>query len=153
MLYELRPPLLDTVGLKGALLELQKQWTTNHSSISLEYNLSGELDTLDEETSTTLYRIIQESLNNICIHSKAITAQLNISRETDAVSAVDMLVLRVQDNGKGFDTQQMSPGIGIVGMRERAVAVGGKFMVHSLPNDGTEIMLNCQLREIRRHYA
>lgn len=139
MLYELRPPLLDAVGLKGALLELKKQWVTNHNNISLEYNLMGEFDTLDEEITITLYRIIQESLNNICTHSNATIAQLDLRRETDADSAADALILKVRDNGKGYDTQQMSPGIGILGMRERAVAAGGEFSVRSLPNDGTEI--------------
>ena len=147
ILYELRPPLLDTFGLKGALHELTKQWCKSHTHIALEYNLEGELENLGDDITITLYRIIQESLNNVCSHSNATAAQLNLSIETDAASADDSLVLRVRDNGKGFDTQKTSPGIGLVGMRERALAAGGEFTVRSLPNDGTEIYAKLPIKK------
>jgi PAS domain S-box-containing protein len=147
MLFELRPPLLDTFGLKDALLELKEQWRLNHPGISLEYKLEGELDKLDEVTNITVYRIIQESLNNVISHAEATRVQLFLSRETDADSAVDTLTLRVKDNGKGYDKHQASGGIGMLGMRERAVAINGNFAVRSSPDDGTEIYVTLPVKK------
>lgn len=150
MLHELRPPLLDTLGLKDALLELKKQWCSNHADIPLEFSVEGELTNLGEQLNITVYRIVQESLNNICSHSDATSAEVYVSRDTDRTCAVDMLVLNVKDNGKGYDTNQKNSGIGLLGMRERAISVGGHFTVNSSPNNGAQIHVRLPILENKK---
>jgi PAS domain S-box-containing protein len=153
MLHELRPPLLDTLGLKDALLELKKQWCSHHVYISLEFRVEGDLTKLGEQLNITIYRIIQESLNNICSHSDATSAEVCLRRETGKTSAVDMLVLNVKDNGKGYDTNQANPGIGLLGMRERAISAGGKFTVNSSPNNGTQIHASLPIPKNEKNFS
>lgn len=139
MLHKLRPELLDTLGLPDALQELRKQWCSHHSHIILELKLEGDLIVLDESLNIAVFRIIQEGLNNICSHSEATWAQISLCRETFANSAAEYLLLKIEDNGKGYDTNQKLTGLGILGMRERVIAMNGTLSVRSACNEGTEI--------------
>jgi len=145
MLYQLRPALLDTLGLADALHELKKHWCAHHSHITLDLKLTGSLNKLGEPINTTLFRIVQEALNNICSHAHATQAQVLLSREAGMTSADDCLLLQVEDNGKGYDLEQSSSGLGLLGMRERTIAAGGEFTVHSKPNQGTQIHVKLPL--------
>jgi signal transduction histidine kinase len=86
--------------------------------------------TLSTELSTALYRIVQESLTNICKYGNAKTVQIDLHR------TLSTHVLSVQDDGKGFDINQNTTGFGIQGMRERTLALGGTFQVRSQPGAG-----------------
>lgn len=146
MLHRLRPLLLDTLGLPDALSELKKQWCSRHSQITLELNLEGELKMLDEQYSITIFRLIQEGLNNVYKHSEASWTQISLSRETTTNSADDFLLLKIEDNGKGYDANQQFTGLGLVGMRERVIALDGRMMVHSAPTEGTKINIRLPIK-------
>ena len=139
MLHKLRPMLLDTLGLIDALLELKRQWSTHHPQIILEFKVNGELDKLHESINIAIFRIIQEGLNNIYNHSEATWAQINLSRESDLECMGDCLLLTIEDNGKGYNINQQFRGLGLLGMRERVIAMGGTLSVRSACNEGTEI--------------
>ncbi|PXW85457.1 two-component system sensor histidine kinase UhpB [Nitrosomonas sp. Nm84] len=146
MLHRLRPPLLDTLGLPDALSELKKQWCSRHSQVTLELKLAGKLATLDEQYNITIFRLIQEGLNNIYKHSEATWTQISLSRETIENSADDFLLLKIEDNGKGYDTNQQFTGLGLVGMRERVIALDGRMTVRSTLNEGTEISIRLPIK-------
>lgn len=146
MLHRLRPPLLDTLGLPDALSELKKQWCSRHSKIALELKLEDKLAALDEQYNITIFRLIQEGLNNIYKHSEATWTQISLSRETTENSADDFLLLKIEDNGKGYDTNQQFTGLGLVGMRERVIALDGRMTVRSAPNEGTEINIRLPIK-------
>jgi len=139
MLHQLRPALMDALGLPNALLELRKQWCSNHQYIVLELQLQGELTMFDEQLNIAVFRLVQESLNNICNHSEANWAQISLVREAIENSPVDYLYLNIEDNGKGYDVNQQYTGLGLLGMRERVIAMNGTLSVRSACNEGTEI--------------
>mgnify|MGYP003387278039 CR=1 FL=1 len=138
-LHKLRPVLLDTLGLSEALFELKKQWCSHHPQTILEFRLECDLTNLSEPLNIAVFRLIQECLNNICSHSEATWAQISLCLETVENSAVDFLLLNIEDNGKGYDTNQKYIGLGLLGMRERVIAMDGTLSVRSAHNEGTEI--------------
>ncbi len=145
MLHQLRPALLDTLGLVDALLELKRQWRTYHTDITLEFKFEGDLVALGESVNITIYRIVQEALNNICRHANATRALVILRRKTRASATAKSLFLTVEDNGKGYDFGKKSKGFGLLGMRERTIAADGKFTIRNAPNGGTQIYVNLPL--------
>lgn len=150
MLNQLRPVLLDTLGLEDALLELKEHWVTHNPKLALELQFEGKLDKLHEHINITIFRIVQEALNNIRNHAEASRVLIHLNRNTGATAADDILSLSIEDNGKGYDTNQKPKGLGLLGMRERAIAAGGKFSVHSMPNHGTQIYVKLPLDSSNR---
>ena len=147
LLHQLRPALLDMLGLADSLRELKKQWCSHHPETSCELVLEGEFEGLSETINITVYRIVQEALNNIASHAHASRAQLRLSRKRDETAAIDTLLLSVEDNGKGYNPEQQSGGLGLLGMRERAIAAGGEFTSRSAPGHGTHIDVRLPLKQ------
>ncbi|PAX52739.1 sensor histidine kinase, partial [Brunnivagina elsteri] len=85
-----------------------------------------------------IYRIIQESLTNICKHSSATEVKIQIQIETN-------LMLIIQDNGKGFKINQNTTGFGLQSMCDRALAVGGNLNIETTPNGGCKIIVTVPL--------
>jgi signal transduction histidine kinase len=85
------------------------------------------------EIKTALYRITQEALTNICKYSEATQVTLELQESHG------MIILRVEDNGRGFDPDQNTTGFGLRGMRERAIALGGQFTLVSQPGSGCQL--------------
>ena len=148
ILHQLRPVLLDTVGLTDALSELKRQWCVHHPQIILELKLNGELDKLSESINIAVYRIIQEGLTNIYNHAEATWAQISLSRKNGAEPADDCLLLTIEDNGKGYNTHQQFRGLGLLGMRERVIAMRGTLSVRSAYNEGTEINIKLPIEHL-----
>ncbi|MCC5637336.1 hypothetical protein LC593_15995 [Nostoc sp. CHAB 5844] len=96
------------------------------SKINLPPNLPHAIN-------TTIYRILQEGLTNICKYAEATAVQIQI-QPTD-----DKLELMLQDNGKGFQVNSSKKGFGLQGMQERMVALGGQLEIVSQPNTGCRI--------------
>ena len=139
ILHQLRPALMDTLGLTDALSELRQHWCVHHPQITLELKFSGELDKLGEPINIAIYRIVQEGLTNICNHAAATWAQIILSREIGIELAEDYLLLTIEDNGKGYNINRQSHGLGLLGMRERVIALNGTLSVRSACNEGTKI--------------
>ena len=139
MLRQLRPALLDELGLVDSLRELVNQWHAHHGGVACELVLEGDLDGFSETTNITAYRIIQEALTNVAKYARAEHVLVRLRREPGETPDADMLSLCVEDNGKGFDPDQVTEGLGLLGMRERAIAAGGEFSLHNPPGSGVHI--------------
>ncbi len=135
----LRPVLLDHLGLREAIEDLVITWS-ERLGISADVHLEALSDPLDDEAATTIYRVVQEALTNVAKHSRAsgvsVTAQLSD----------ELLRVVVEDDGRGFDCTIMDTKrrgcFGLSGMRERLALVGGNFSVESAPGQGTTVYVS-----------
>ncbi len=132
--HQLRPSSLDDIGLEAVLSSLLLDFQA-HSGIEVETLFSTQPGKLKSEAATTLYRVVQESLNNIEKHAQA-TKVTVIAQQIGNV-----LQLLIQDNGVGFNTYKAMEkrGIGLRNMRERVEFIGGDFELMSEIGFGTEI--------------
>ncbi|MBF2004087.1 MAG: sensor histidine kinase [Chlorogloeopsis fritschii C42_A2020_084] len=96
-------------------------------------------DSISSEITTPIYRIIQESFTNICKHSQATEVTLELTT-TDT-----HLHLIIKDNGRGFELGQNTTGFGLKSMRDRTLALGGKFNINSTPENGCQIIVEIPL--------
>lgn len=134
-LHELRPLVLESEGLVGALH--QRMAAVEGRSDVHARLLADETINLPFEIEETLFRISQEALNNILRHAHAANVTVFLGREKDLV------LLEVIDDGCGFDAQAVSAGrMGLENMRARAAAVGGEFRIHSVPGHGTRLKVS-----------
>src|SRR5690606_22006810 len=90
---------------------------------------------LDDDAQLVVYRVVQEGLSNVARHANASEVVVSVAREGDDT------VVRIDDDGGGFDTSRSSNGLGLLGMRERATLTGGRVAVRSVPGEGTSIEL------------
>lgn len=144
MLRRLRPVVLDQLGLADSLEEMVSQWRSHHPDIYCELTLEGALNDLHEVANITLYRTIQSALTNISSHAGASEVYVNLRREPDHI------LLSVADNGQGMNTQLPSLGLGLLGMRERAIAAEGEFSFTSKPGQGLRIDVKLPLTQSRQ---
>lgn len=126
----LRPQLLDRLGLTKAINAMLKK-------VSGVIEIESEIDSIDnifnESEEISVYRIVQESVNNIIKHSNASDAVVRIKRDENKV------LITIEDNGKGFDTANVKNGLGLVGLKERAQLLKGEFSIDSKLGEGTKI--------------
>jgi PAS domain S-box-containing protein len=141
ILHRLRPVVLDQLGLADSLDEIVGQWRTHHPDVLCELTLEGALDNLNEVTNITLYRTVQEALTNISSHADASRASINLRREPDHI------LLSVADDGQGMNMNLPSLGLGLLGMRERAIAAEGEFSFTSKPGQGLRIDVKLPLTQ------
>lgn len=150
MLRHLRPTLLDELGLADSLREVQRQWCHSHPDIVCEFRINISLDGLGEEINITLFRLVQEALSNVASHARAQRVTVSFELEQCKEGEADCLLLRVEDDGAGFDSKQIRAGIGLLGMRERVIAAGGDFYIDSTPGLGTNILARLPVRHRKR---
>jgi len=136
-IQDLRPPTLEYLGLIPALRELVTQ-TGERSGIAMDFKLVGAEYPLAQEKRLLLYRIVQESLRNVCKHSKASECHVRAQFVPHAAT------IAVTDNGKGFMYEQVSrmlntKKLGLMGMKERARLLGGTVDIISRPSQGTVV--------------
>ena len=140
----LRPSMLDDLGLGPALRWLAEQ-TAQRSGFAVALNIPELEPRLPPEMETACFRIVQEALTNITRHAGATHVSIDLQREEAA------MVLSVQDDGCGFDlaevrTRAINGGsIGVLGMQERAMLVGGQLDIASTPGHGSQLRLRCAL--------
>ena len=140
--YNLRPYHLDEIGLSQALEELVERFAN-----ACPITFAGEVDNIDDllskEAAINLYRIVQESLNNVVKHSGASEARLFVRRRAREIEVV------VEDNGKGFaeaNGASRREGFGLTGLAERARILGGTLSISSQPGRGATVRLNLRVR-------
>jgi signal transduction histidine kinase len=139
--HELRPPILEDLGLGPALEFLadtmSKRWGL---AVTVEASLDGGVPATVE---TTLYRITQEALVNVVKHAKATRAQVSLKRETYRITC------SIRDDGIGFDPKALEDasrrGLGLVEIRERTVALGGLLRVGRNEDRGTDVTVEIPL--------
>ena len=140
MIHQLRPSLLDQVGLEDTLKELVAQWQQNNPDVNCELIIECDISALGEILDIIVYRIIQESLNNVTKHAQASMVIIKIRRSPETVSSPDSLLLSIEDDGKGINTTSaFNDGIGLPGMRERVLAAGGEFDLNNSTEGGLHI--------------
>jgi two-component system sensor histidine kinase UhpB len=132
---ELRPDMLEHLGLVSALTELSRKFA-DQSGIRVERRFAQDLPPLSEEAELAVYRVAQESLTNVARHAHASLVELALEPGAGSV------VLRVVDDGRGLvDTAVLNGHGGLRGMRERAVLVGGALAVKHAREGGVEVRL------------
>jgi two-component system, chemotaxis family, CheB/CheR fusion protein len=135
--WELRPAILDDLGLAAALPRYVEEWSAHHG-VTARFAGSGAIaGRLTPDAETAFYRIAQEALNNVIRHAHASRVDVVLeSREGE-------VVLIVEDDGIGFDTgaPDVNKGIGLAGMRERAALIGASLQVEANPGKGTSVFL------------
>jgi two-component system sensor histidine kinase UhpB len=136
--WELRPSVLERLGLAAALTEYAGNWSARFS-ICAELHITPPLETrLALDIETTIYRLAQEALNNVVRHARATRVDIVLEYTDAHVSLI------VEDNGIGFSPTagRTDPeGFGLIGMRERAALAGGDVQIESAPGSGTTVIL------------
>jgi two-component system, NarL family, sensor histidine kinase UhpB len=137
---ELRPPILDDAGLGGAvdwLVERTRQRCGLPCDLSLSIDASAPVD---HDRATAVFRIVQESLTNAIRHANARRLAVALEVDGEGVRA------RVEDDGCGTAPLYVGgTGMGVLGMRERARAHGGRFTIESRPGVGTTVSVHLPL--------
>jgi len=128
LLKTLRPPPLE-FGVVMAVEDLVTEWQHSHNSIHCQLNFHGEQTELGEESLLTLYRTIQEGLSNISRHAKANKAVIHVYFPKPNTHNDSSLKLHIIDNGVGLNRTLKQEGLGLVGLRERANSLNGKFSI------------------------
>ncbi len=132
----LRPAVLDDHGLLPALHSQVRDFS-EQTGVNASFNSRGSMPQLSPEQQLVIYRVTQEGLSNVAQHAGA--------RRVDVeLSFVGRTVLRISDDGRGFaqlNGMSRNGGLGVVGMRERALLVGGQLTLWSAPGEGTRVEL------------
>lgn len=143
---QLRPEMIDTLGLRGALAELVQTYAGNSAQCSFLLHVDEPFPDLRGQPAMVAYRLVQEALTNTIKHAKASEVQVGLSAHTDGKG----LRIDISDNGIGFVPERSDPktGLGLIGMRERVDSVGGTMEVLSGHGQGTKIVLRLPLTDI-----
>jgi signal transduction histidine kinase len=136
LVWELRPTVLDDLGLSAAITNYVQAWSAR-VGIAAELHAAGLGDErLTPQVETTLYRIAQEALTNVARHSRASRVDVILGRRPDVVSLV------IEDDGVGFDpSATKTRGFGLLGMQERAALVGATLEIESSAGQGTTVLV------------
>ena len=135
----LRPSILDDLGLLPALRSLCREWGKIYGNIHIDRQLEISEDNIPDPLKIVIYRIAQESLNNISKHSGARNVLLRLTRTEESIE------LTIRDNGLGFDPDEVAlpkvclSGMGLAGMRERADLSNGILEIRSEKGKGTVV--------------
>jgi len=137
---DLRPVVLDSLGL-GAAIEWQIKDFQARTGIGCQARLPARDLPLDRDRSTALFRILQEGLTNVARHAAATRVEIVLQREAGHV------ILTIVDNGRGIqECQANAPGaVGLLGMRERALLLGGRCDIRGRPGEGTRVEVRLPL--------
>ncbi len=135
----LRPSTLDDIGIAETIFWYCHQFEEIYKPIRIRTSVEVEEGHIAEALKTVIFRIVQESLNNVAKHSRADLVLLNLHDEGDCLELI------IEDNGIGFDLDNQSKdntsdkGFGLASMRERAELSGGSISIHSRLNGGTKL--------------
>jgi signal transduction histidine kinase len=137
---DLRPPLLDELGLLPALRALVEGFG-ERTGIAMSFAAPDALPTLSNEAELALFRALQEALSNVARHAGARSVRIILERRADALD------LEVQDDGRGLTGQ---PGLGLTGMHERLGALGGDIRIDNAATGGVRLAVRLPLEQVAR---
>ena len=135
----LRPSTLDDIGITETIYWFCRQFESIYKNIRILQLIEVEEDQIPETLKTVIFRVLQESLNNVAKHSGADRVQLSLQQQGNIITLI------VEDNGSGFDSDKplrqnaAGQGLGLAGMRERIELSGGTFTIQSAPGQATRI--------------
>jgi len=138
--FRLRPAILDDLGLEAAI-ECEVQYFAERTDCDFALNLTNGNLGMDRNRDTAVFRILQEALTNVARHAKATHIEIAL-QTTDS-----QLILTVRDDGVGIDENKLKDirSLGLIGMSERAGALGGEVKIGTISEGGTQIALNMPL--------
>ncbi len=146
LIYELRPTLLDDLGLVAATRWLADN-NLGSAGVTVNFKTAGRERRLPSQLETTLFRVIQEAVYNIARHARAKNASVRLHFKKSVIS------VHVKDDGSGFDVEEAISskdrprGLGLLGMRERIELMNGTLSIQSRPRGGTEINIEIPLNQ------
>lgn len=144
MLQRLRPAVLDDFGLDAALRELVATFRQRNEDTLCALHIEDAAMTCTGDLATVIYRLVQESLTNAARHAHARRVTIDISilakLQSEAANKNASLIVRIDDDGVGFDAQANVAGFGQLGMRERVRAFDGSLTIRSTPGSGTRVI-------------
>jgi PAS domain S-box-containing protein len=146
----LRPIILDQLGVIDAIKELVQNWRNLNRGIQFELNTESLPHQLSDELQISVYRIVQEGITNACKHADAHHIEITLKFISSSQNKKKFLLqLKIQDDGKGFgQNSEHSNGMGIINMRERTEALSGVFCLINKQNKGAEIFITIPLDPI-----
>lgn len=145
LVKQLRPEVIDTLGLRGALEEMVRNYDELHPACRFTLTVAPSFPYLSGQLAITAYRLVQEALSNVVKHAHASQADVRLEKHARA----DTISISIADNGTGFDpSQRHGDGIGLIGMRERVAALGGVMAVHSNALGGTAVDIQLPAHEV-----
>ncbi|MCE1255132.1 MAG: ATP-binding protein, partial [Anaerolineae bacterium] len=137
----LRPIYLEDLGLVTSLKMLVREMEQNDGNPLISFTTMGLERRFSPQVEMSLYRMVQESLNNIIHHAQALKAQVEVNFNDNA------LVIFIQDDGKGFDVSIQPSELaekghfGLLGLHERAQLIGADIKIDSFPEKGTSVFI------------
>jgi len=132
----LHPMLLRDLGLAEGLRTLAQTLST--ARLNVEVDVPSALANLQGDLALAVYRVAQEAVVNALRHADAKNIRVSVRHEPERIELV------VRDDGRGFDTRALAArGLGLLGMEQRALAIGGSLIVESVPGAGTRVMFRC----------
>jgi len=143
---DLRPGLLDDLGIIATISWFCREFERFHSDIQVEKQIDIEEKQVPDSLKTVIFRILQEALHNVAKHAKASLVRVALTK------ANDQIALFLEDNGQGFDIdhalslESSERGFGLASMKERAKLSGGSLVIESAPGTGTSIRASWQGR-------
>jgi two-component system, NarL family, sensor histidine kinase UhpB len=132
---QLRPTALDDLGLVAAVAGQVEQ--LGRGEVEAEFDAAGDFSDLGDDAQLVVYRVAQEALSNAARHSGAAHVRIHLDRRRDGGVG-----LEVADDGRGFAFDESEGGLGIAGMRERALLAAGELTIESRPGKGTTVRLS-----------
>src|SRR5215212_9973441 len=137
LVYDLRPPALDDLGLAEALRRLAERYGSEGEQLRVLVDAPEDLPSLPAAVEVAVYRITQEALTNVARHARARTCVVRLAVKND-------VALQIVDDGVGIPAQR-SAGVGLSSMRERASELGGSCVVEPVPKGGTQVLVRLPL--------
>ena len=134
MMAELRPQVLDELGLVLALQQMVDDWNIFHEDTFCRLKVDGDFSDLAEPQQINLYRIVQETLTNVAKHAQA-------EQVTITLSGQEVVTLTIADDGVGFTPQRVRTGMGMSGLRDRVLLLRGTLQISSNEGKGTTIQV------------
>ncbi|NOZ03994.1 MAG: PAS domain S-box protein [FCB group bacterium] len=150
-LFELRPPILDDLGLIPAM-KFYSRGFSKRTGIEVHFRCDKAVEAIDPEMKTMMYRVYQEGLNNVAKHANAENIDVTIEKVTRKI------LLNITDDGTGFLPDSVLnrlgeySGFGLLGIKERALPFGGSVSIHSQPGQGACLSLELPLKPSQQLY-
>jgi signal transduction histidine kinase len=133
IMNNLRPSILDEMGLIPTIKWLTQEYEKAYSHIQIRQQVEARDKDIPEILKVVIFRVLQEALNNFAKHGRGNLVELSLLKSADS------LHLQIQDNGQGFDVENVQKGLGLESMRERVEISGGEFRIESGVGRGTTI--------------
>ena len=137
LVYDLRPPALDDLGLVESLRQLAQRYSAKDEPLRVLVEVPDHLPNLPAAVEVAVYRITQEALTNVARHARARSCVVRLVVDED-------VALEIVDDGVGIP-EERSAGVGLSSMHERASELGGSCVIRSVPNGGTQVLVHLPL--------